>query len=59
MALLRSALLFGETMYFKMKVGAKSRGFIWFGWYGLDLFDGEGNFSSGEYYCHNPNSAPT
>ena len=23
-------------------------GLVWFVWYGLDLFDGEGNFSLGE-----------
>ena len=64
MAELESALLFGVTIHFKIKMGANPPGsvwfgFIWFGWYGLDLFDGEGNFSVGEYYCHNPNSTPT
>ena len=64
MAELESALLFGVTIHFKIKMGANTPGsvwfgFIWFGWYALDLFDGEGNFSVGEYYCHNPNSTPT
>ena len=58
MAELKSALLFGVTMHFKMKMGPNGPGLIWFG-YGLYLFDGEGTFSVGEYYCHNPNSTPT
>ena len=74
MAELKSALLFGVTIHFEMKMGQTSPGLVWFGivwfglvqfglvwfgWYGLDLFDGEGNFSVGKYYCHNPNSTPT
>ena len=64
MAELRSALLFGVSTHFKIKMGANTPGsvwfgFIWFGWYGLDLFDGEEKFLSGEYYCHNPNSTLT
>ena len=64
MAELKPALLFGVTLHFKMKMGPKSPGLIWFGlvwfgWYGSDLFDGELNFSVGKYYCHNPNSTPT
>ena len=47
MAELKSALLFGVTIHFKMKMGANSPGLILFGlvwlglvqvgWYGLDL----------------------
>ena len=59
MAELKSALLFGVTIYFEMKMGQNSPGLVWFGWYDLNLFDGEGNFSVGKYYCHNPNSTPT
>ena len=59
MAKLKSAFLFGVTIYFEMKMGQNSPGLVWFGWYDLNLYDGEGNFSVGKYHCHNTNSTPT
>ena len=58
MTKLKSTLLFGVAIHLNMKMGSKSPGLVWFGRYGLGLFDGGGNFSVGEYYCHNPNSTP-
>ena len=42
MAELKSALLFGVTIHFKIEMGANSPGLVWLGlvqvgWYGLDL----------------------
>ena len=51
---LKSTLLFGVAIHLNMKMGAKSPGLVylvWFGRYGLCLFDGGGNFSVSKYYC--------